>query len=121
MYHNVGGRAVGGIHPVQSRYKSFGNCVKTLLENTKKMRVKILSIMLVGILAILIACNSTRTQSEGEPNRSLLAQTNPSAPMPNKKQGSKLYPYFLDYPVELSIEGNKLNALLAAVDNFRQD
>jgi len=55
-------------------------------------------------------------------NDNALAQTNSnSVQKANEKQPNNLYPSYLNFPVDLSLDGEKLNPILIAIKSFKDD
>lgn len=79
----------------------------------------LLFFVILSFLGILTNC-TTDSKDAVINNNAVLAQTKDEE-KEKKKQGSKLYPYYLDYQTDLAIDGEKLNPILIAVDSFKKD
>lgn len=92
--------------------------------------MKIHFIQSVGILLViaLVAACDRKSQNELAGDNELANQVEISITnqaeineKERRKQGNKLYPYFFDYPVDLTIDGEVLLPILRSLDSFRKD
>lgn len=85
------------------------------------MRKIVLFPLLIGVFVGSLANCGIGVREEPISSNSVFAQTNSVLQETKDKQNNKLYPYYLDLPVELSLDGAKLNLILVAVEEFRKD
>ncbi|MCY7356288.1 MAG: hypothetical protein LH609_02245 [Rudanella sp.] len=85
------------------------------------MRRFILIAALVGFFIGALANCRTGLEEQTANGNAFAQKTDNTPPRSNENKSNKLYPAYLDFPIDLVLDGEKLNPIVVSMDAFRKD